>query len=32
LAGAAIIVLGLVFFGLFLYENSRGHLPPTDVK
>jgi len=31
-AGAAIIVLGLVFFGLFLYERSRGHLPPTDVQ
>ncbi len=31
-AGAAVVLLGLVFFGLFLYERSRGHLPPTDVK
>jgi hypothetical protein len=31
-AGAAIIVLGVVFFGLFLYEVSRGHLPPTEAR
>lgn len=29
-AGAAVILLGIVFFGLFLYERSRGHLPPTQ--
>jgi hypothetical protein len=29
-AGAAVILLGLMFFGLFLYERSRGHLPPTQ--
>jgi hypothetical protein len=29
-AGAAVVLLGLVFFGLFLYERSRGHLPPTE--
>jgi len=31
-AGIAVIVLGLAFFGLFLYERSRGHLPPTDAR
>jgi hypothetical protein len=29
-AGAVFLVLALVFFGLFLYERSRGHLPPTE--
>ena len=29
-AGAAIIVLSIVFFGLFFYERSKGHLPVTE--
>jgi hypothetical protein len=29
-AGVAIIVLGLAFFVLFVYEWRRGHLPPTE--
>ncbi len=29
-AGAFIVVLSLVFFGLFFYEWRRGHLPPTE--
>lgn len=29
-AGGAVIVLGLVFFGLFFFELSKGHLPPTE--
>lgn len=29
-AGGAIIVLSFVFFGLFVYELWRGHLPPTE--
>ena len=29
-AGAAVIALAVVFFALFLYERSRGHLPPTQ--
>lgn len=31
-AGAAVIVLAVVFIGLFFYELSRGHLPPTEAK
>jgi hypothetical protein len=29
-AGAAVLVLALVFFVLFIYEWRRGHLPPTE--
>jgi hypothetical protein len=29
-AGAFILVIGVVFFVLFLYELRRGHLPPTE--
>ncbi|MEO8611102.1 MAG: hypothetical protein ABI690_24615 [Chloroflexota bacterium] len=29
-AGAAVLVLALVFFVLFFYEWRRGHLPPTE--
>jgi hypothetical protein len=29
-AGGFILLLSLVFFGLFFYEQSRGHLPPTE--
>ncbi len=29
-AGAAMVLLGIVFFVLFFYERSRGHLPPTE--
>jgi hypothetical protein len=29
--GAFILVLAVVFFGLFFYEWRRGHLPPTEV-
>lgn len=29
-AGAFIIVLAVAFFGLFIYERGRGHLPPTE--
>ncbi len=29
-AGAFIVVLGLVFLVLFVYEVRRGHLPPTE--
>lgn len=29
-AGGFIIVLAVVFFGLFFYERSKGHLPPTE--
>jgi hypothetical protein len=29
-AGLVILVLALVFFGLFFYEWRRGHLPPTE--
>ncbi len=29
-AGGAILALALIFFMLFLFERSRGHLPPTD--
>jgi hypothetical protein len=29
-AGAFILVLSLVFFVLFFYEQRRGHLPPTE--
>jgi hypothetical protein len=29
-AGTFILVLALVFFGLFIYELRRGHLPPTE--
>jgi hypothetical protein len=28
--GAFILVLGVVFFVLFVYEWRRGHLPPTE--
>jgi hypothetical protein len=28
--GALFLVLAVVFFGLFFYERSRGHLPPTE--
>ena len=28
--GGVFLVLAVVFFGLFLYERSRGHLPATD--
>jgi hypothetical protein len=30
LGGAVILILALVFFGLFFYEWRRGHLPPTE--
>lgn len=29
-AGAVILGMSLLFFGLFLYEWRRGHLPPTE--
>lgn len=29
-AGAAIVVLAVLFFGLFFYEGRRGHLPPAQ--
>jgi len=29
-AGVIVIVTSLVFFGLFIYEMQRGHLPPTE--
>jgi hypothetical protein len=29
-AGGVVLVLAVVFFGLFLYEWRRGHLPPTE--
>jgi hypothetical protein len=29
-AGVVILVLSLLFFGLFLYELRRGHLPPSE--
>lgn len=28
-AGVAILVLSLIFFGLFFYERKQGHLPPA---
>jgi hypothetical protein len=28
--GAVILIMALVFFGLFFYEWRRGHLPPTE--
>jgi hypothetical protein len=31
-AGGAIVVLGLAFFVLFIYEWRRGHLPPTESR
>lgn len=31
-AGAAVVVLALMFFGLFFYEGRRGHLPPTEAQ
>lgn len=31
-AGIVILVLAVVFFGLFIYELRLGHLPPTDAK
>ena len=32
MAGIIILVLAVVFFGLFIYELRLGHLPPTDAK
>lgn len=29
-AGVVILVLSLLFFGLFIYELRRGHLPPSE--